>query len=944
MIKAAPTLLCLIFLAAAPALKAQVPNDPVGLATDEAIRREYQTADLRKKLALAQSAVQRGDLNEAARQYQTCYDLCQKIGFEPVKAETEQVISGLSYVLLELANQDQRHQDYRSANARINQILIIDPQNQAALDFRRRNKALLDAQAGTIPSQEQLDKIPDLRSNDVRVATMVQDGKFLFEAGKLDEAEAKLRRALEESPQNVAAEHYLQLITEARASDAARQSDELSRSALVQVEKSWGVEQRNGQLIPRPNPFARSESVHTSKGRQNIIAKLDTIRTDVQYDGVQLSEVVKDLIDISKKRDPDHQGINFILSRVAPAALQTFNGPGVAPVPVTIDPNTGLPGTTATTPSDQDLSGVSIKLSLSNVRLIDVLEAITLTADRPIKYSIEDYAVVIAAKGADTAALETRTFHIDPNTFEQGLQNVAGIPFGNISTTSGSGGGGTGGTSGGGGGFGGGSSGSSIGGSSGGGATLVPQVSVVSSIAGGFGGGVGGGGGGFGGGVGGGLGAAGGAAGLGGAGGAGGGLGGAGGGGIRFVTSAQNTTATLNFLARQYFATAGVDLNTNAGKSLFWNDRKGILTVKATSQDLDMIEAAVQALNQAPPEINIKAKFIEITQNDSRALGFQWIVGNTIIGGNSALSGGTQPSFAGAPSTGNPLGIFPGTQIPANPVTGAAAIDTTVAPSQSDGSITSGLRNPLNAPTVGSLTGILTDPQFRVAIQALEQRDGVNELTAPEVTTESGRQAQIQAVDIQTIVTANNANAAVGGGAAVPGGTTVSASSALSIQPQTQALPFGPALDVIPYVSADEFSVQMTIIPTVTEFIGYDNPGQFVVQAQISGGTPITAVLPLPHFRLREVVTSVVVWDSQTVVMGGLMTDTVSNTKDKVPMLGDLPLVGRLFQSEASQKSKKNLMIFVTPTIINPDGTRFHSDDELPFAQTSFPPQKPVTQ
>jgi general secretion pathway protein D len=95
----------------------------------------------------------------------------------------------------------------------------------------------------------------------------------------------------------------------------------------------------------------------------------------------------------------------------------------------------------------------------------------------------------------------------------------------------------------------------------------------------------------------------------------------------------------------------------------------------------------------------------------------------------------------------------------------------------------------------------------------------------------------------------------------------------------------------------------------------------------------------LPHFRLRQVVTSVTVWDAQTVVIGGLMSDSIANTKDSVPVLGDLPLVGRLFRSEASQKAKKNLMIFVTPTIINPDGTRYHSDDEMPFAQNS-----PVTQ
>jgi len=77
------------------------------------------------------------------------------------------------------------------------------------------------------------------------------------------------------------------------------------------------------------------------------------------------------------------------------------------------------------------------------------------------------------------------------------------------------------------------------------------------------------------------------------------------------------------------------------------------------------------------------------------------------------------------------------------------------------------------APTVGSLTGILTDPQFKLAVQALEQRDGVDLLTAPEVTTESGRQAQIQTVDLQTIVTGNNASGNTGGGATGGTGTTI---------------------------------------------------------------------------------------------------------------------------------------------------------------------------
>ena len=95
----------------------------------------------------------------------------------------------------------------------------------------------------------------------------------------------------------------------------------------------------------------------------------------------------------------------------------------------------------------------------------------------------------------------------------------------------------------------------------------------------------------------------------------------------------------------------------------------------------------------------------------------------------------------------------------------------------------------------------------------------------------------------------------------------------------------------------------------------------------------------LPSFTVRQVVTTVNVWDNQTVVIGGLVSSAVQNTKDKVPVIGDLPMVGRFFQSQSKSTQKKNLMIFVTATIVDPAGNRVHSDDELPFAQNAFPTQ-----
>ena len=160
-----------------------------------------------------------------------------------------------------------------------------------------------------------------------------------------------------------------------------------------------------------------------------------------------------------------------------------------------------------------------------------------------------------------------------------------------------------------------------------------------------------------------------------------------------------------------------------------------------------------------------------------------------------------------------------------------------------------------------------------------------------------------------------------------------------AIQPQTTPIPLGPTLDVIPHVSADGYTIQMSLIPTVTEFLGYDDPGQF--QAIVGN---LAAPTPLPRFRIRQVTTSSIVWDGQTIVMGGLIAEKVAKVRDKVPVLGDLPLVGRLFRSEAKSSSKKNLVIFVTPTIIDPAGNRVHDPDHLPFdpnrapAQVSFAP------
>lgn len=897
-------------------------NLPTDDAVRESIARESAKIDLRKVLTEAQAAQRRGEFNAAAKLYEDCINLIRRIS-TGVDLEQQEVLRGVVGTRLALAEQAQRRGDYTEAENHVARILKLDPRNEAALAFRQQLEEDKARTAGRRPSQETISKIPEIRTEKISAATLVQDGKLLFEAGKLNEAEAKLVQAIRIDNNNRAAFYYLELIKEQRFRNESSLQQQLSKGMMLDISKAWNDPiKREG--LPTPNAMARSNLVHTSRGRQAIYSKLDRIRLDLQADNLPLGAVINLLSDEARKRDPEKAGINiFLNSNLDPAA----------PAQPAIDPATGLP-IPGTAPEPVDLSAVTIRIMppLLDITLGQALDAISKASDRPIKYSIEDYAIIVSQRPPETPMLYTRWFRVDPNTFIQGLQGVVTLSFGE-SQGGGGGGGGRGGGGGGRGGGGRGGGGSGFGGGGGGqqGQGGGSEYVGVRMAPGGFGG--------------------------------------VGGGGVQQAQTIQpgqqrapgsgggidNLTVVTpqdqyNAAVRAYFQAAGVDLTPP--KQVFFNDRLGQMMVRATLQELDVIEQAVQVLNQSPPQLTIESKFAEVSQDDTRALGFDWLLGNTLIAdGKAGIQGGTAPSY-GSPTTSgsqaNPSGIFPG---PAalDPITGQPILTPGfIFPAASDNVLTAGLRN--SAPAVATLTGILTDPQFRLVIRALEQRQGVDLLSAPKITTLSSRQAQIKIVDVRYIVTdLDVGQTAAGTGQTQFGQQAGGGGIGSTIQPLAEPFELGPVLDVVPYVSADGYTIQMTIIPTIKEFVGYDleNARLFSAQAQSVGTTAanaLTQITPLPIFRLRQVVTTAIVWDGQTVVLGGLITENVTKTKDKVPVLGDLPIAGRLFRSESSSTRKKNLLIFVTPTIIDPAGNRVHSEEDLPFAQTGIPPQRPVTQ
>jgi general secretion pathway protein D len=153
-------------------------------------------------------------------------------------------------------------------------------------------------------------------------------------------------------------------------------------------------------------------------------------------------------------------------------------------------------------------------------------------------------------------------------------------------------------------------------------------------------------------------------------------------------------------------------------------------------------------------------------------------------------------------------------------------------------------------------------------------------------------------------------------------------------------------------VGPDGVTIDLNLVPQVVEFEGFINYGSPILAPTtsiintVTGGiitSPPSIITPnvinQPIFSTRKVTTSVSVYDGATVVLGGLMREDVQKSEDRTPIIGDIPLVGRLFRTNAEQHVKRNLVIFVTAHLVTPAGTPLTpTDEEEELVQ---PPQLP---
>ncbi|MGH7991154.1 MAG: tetratricopeptide repeat protein, partial [Limisphaerales bacterium] len=248
-------------LALAAVRVAPAQSSPTAIAVNEAVLRQANTILLRQKLADAGNAASRGDLNGAATLYEDAYALVTKIG-SGIDAEKARTIAGLTSTRMQLARNAQQQENLREADTQVTRVLKVDPQNADAIAFKKQNDRMIAAQRGQVPDDTTLQQIPAIANDKANADTLVRDGQVLYEMGKLEEAEVKLRQALKLDPDNQGAFYYLNLVKQAsyKRSEDVHAVDDATR--IVQVAKAMEIP--TGQMqLPVPNPYASSNLVHT---------------------------------------------------------------------------------------------------------------------------------------------------------------------------------------------------------------------------------------------------------------------------------------------------------------------------------------------------------------------------------------------------------------------------------------------------------------------------------------------------------------------------------------------------------------------------------------------------------------------------------------------------------------------------------------------------------
>lgn len=405
------------------------------------------------------------------------------------------------------------------------------------------------------------------------------------------------------------------------------------------------------------------------------------------------------------------------------------------------------------------------------------------------------------------------------------------------------------------------------------------------------------------------------------------------------------TTGDETEALRAFFERAGVNFTGVQGANLAFDGTQLIVT--QTPRNMERLRNILRRYDTTE-QVEIEAKFLEVQQGALEELGFNWAVN---------VGGRFQYSTFGA--TGNNLRNLESLAISSSSQSGSIVVRDEVAIDSVNNTayLIPGFDIPLpnNPPTfpgalnlgvgtvpIANIIGAINGTDIQMVITALEQQTGSDLMSAPKLTVLNGKTAEIVVAqelryptsysDIQSEVGSRGTTTGTTGGSA---GVTITAGTPQDFETRR----IGVEMEVTPTVE-DGDKISLRLEPRVTEFEGFVEYGG--ISVAISGGTTVTVPSGFfqPIFSVRQIRTEVTIYDGATVVMGGLTREEVITINDKVPVLGDIPLLGRLFQSKGQSSQKRNLLIFVTANLISPGGSPSRQEYRTVQANSLF--QNPI--
>lgn len=284
------------------------------------------------------------------------------------------------------------------------------------------------------------------------------------------------------------------------------------------------------------------------------------------------------------------------------------------------------------------------------------------------------------------------------------------------------------------------------------------------------------------------------------------------------------------------------------------DERTNTLFFRETRGNIDNIRKLLVQIDKPTKQVMIEARLVEVTANPRQAYGINW---SGVVGSASSPKtvsyGGNTGDFKLNSTNNSLLGHF-GSSLGA-----------------------------------GNFA-ILSIPQMSITLQALNEDSDAEFLANPRIVTADNMQAKIEIIRSQPVPQLNfNEQTAT----AVFGGF--------------QDKKFGNTLVVKPSVNKDGF-ITLAVKPEISNKIGDQ-------EFSIPGGSGGTVKSPIIDTRSLE--SNVLIKSGDTLAIGGLLQDEVSKARTKVPLMGDVPVLGYFFQSRTNIRVKRNLLVFVTPTIID---------------------------